>query len=112
MSFGSCRSPLTAMVTRCSCALDLQDRRSGYPLEMVLAALYHVALPVRTSWRSALPGALVCLGLWVGVFQSGNLALKGPIAWLAHRAGIPMANVLTIATLGGAPARVGEVRGQ
>jgi NADH dehydrogenase len=30
-------------------------------------------------------GAVAGLGLWVGVFQSGNLALKGPIAWLAHR---------------------------
>ena len=30
-------------------------------------------------------GAVAGLGLWVGVFQSGNIALKGPIAWLAHR---------------------------
>ncbi|GAA5197292.1 FAD-dependent oxidoreductase [Microbacterium jejuense] len=30
-------------------------------------------------------GAVAGLGLWVGVFQSGNLALKGWIAWLAHR---------------------------
>jgi NADH dehydrogenase len=30
-------------------------------------------------------GAVAGLGLWVGVFQSGKLALKGPIAWLAHR---------------------------
>ncbi|WP_194411748.1 NAD(P)/FAD-dependent oxidoreductase [Microbacterium cremeum] len=30
-------------------------------------------------------GAVAGLGLWVGVFQSGKLALTGPIAWLAHR---------------------------
>lgn len=30
-------------------------------------------------------GAVAGLGLWVGVFQSGRIALKGPIAWLAHR---------------------------
>jgi NADH dehydrogenase len=30
-------------------------------------------------------GAVAGLGLWVGVFQSGNFALKGWIAWLAHR---------------------------
>ncbi len=31
-------------------------------------------------------GAVAGLGLWDGVFQSGRLALKGWIAWLAHRA--------------------------
>ena len=30
-------------------------------------------------------GAVAGLGLWNGVFQSGDLALKGWIAWLAHR---------------------------
>lgn len=30
-------------------------------------------------------GAVAGLGLGVGVFQSGNIALKGFIAWLAHR---------------------------
>ncbi|MCW3491808.1 NAD(P)/FAD-dependent oxidoreductase [Microbacterium sp. SSM24] len=30
-------------------------------------------------------GAVAGLGLWVGVFQSGKIALKGPIAWIAHR---------------------------
>ena len=30
-------------------------------------------------------GAVAGLGLGVGVFQSGKIALKGPIAWLAHR---------------------------
>jgi NADH dehydrogenase len=30
-------------------------------------------------------GAVAGLGLYDGVFQSGNLALKGFIAWLAHR---------------------------
>jgi len=30
-------------------------------------------------------GAVAGLGLYIGVFQSGNFALKGFIAWLAHR---------------------------
>lgn len=30
-------------------------------------------------------GAVAGLGLYVGVFQSGNIALKGFVAWLAHR---------------------------
>nr|WP_241429044.1 NAD(P)/FAD-dependent oxidoreductase [Agrococcus sp. ARC_14] len=30
-------------------------------------------------------GAVAGLGLWNGVFQKGKLAIKGPIAWVAHR---------------------------
>ena len=30
-------------------------------------------------------GAVAGLGLWNGVFQSGNLAIKGPLAWIMHR---------------------------
>jgi membrane protein len=30
-----------------------------------LATLYHVSVPVRTSWRYNLPGAVLTLGLWV-----------------------------------------------
>ena len=30
-------------------------------------------------------GAVAGLGLWHGVMQSGGLALRGPLAWLAHR---------------------------
>jgi NADH dehydrogenase len=30
-------------------------------------------------------GAVASLGLYTGVFQSGNIALKGLIAWFAHR---------------------------
>ncbi|MFP5251566.1 MAG: NAD(P)/FAD-dependent oxidoreductase [Actinomycetes bacterium] len=30
-------------------------------------------------------GAVAGLGLWNGVFQKGNIAIKGPLAWLAHR---------------------------
>jgi len=30
-------------------------------------------------------GAVAGLGLYIGVFQSGNIALKGFIAWIAHR---------------------------
>ena len=32
----------------------------------LLTSLYHLAIPVRTPWRRALPGAVVGLGLWVG----------------------------------------------
>ena len=30
-------------------------------------------------------GAVAGLGLWNGVFQKGRIAIKGPLAWLAHR---------------------------
>ena len=30
-------------------------------------------------------GAVAGLGLWNGVFQKGKLAIKGPLAWIAHR---------------------------
>ncbi|WP_413318860.1 NAD(P)/FAD-dependent oxidoreductase [Agrococcus sp. 1P02AA] len=30
-------------------------------------------------------GAVAGLGLWNGVFQKGKIAIKGPLAWLAHR---------------------------
>ncbi len=31
-----------------------------------LATLYHVSVPVRTSWRTNLPGAVFTLAMWVG----------------------------------------------
>ena len=37
------------------------------------------------QFRMAMLGAVAGLGLNVGVFQSGKLAIKGYLAWLAHR---------------------------
>jgi membrane protein len=31
----------------------------------LLATLYHLAVPVRTTWRRALPGAVLAFGLWL-----------------------------------------------
>lgn len=56
---------------------------------LFLASLYHVALPVRTSWRSGLPGAVLCLALWVGgavllrltlSAATGGTSIYGPLA--------------------------------
>jgi membrane protein len=56
---------------------------------LFLASLYHVALPVRTSWRSGLPGAVLCLGLWLGgavllrwtlSAATGGTSIYGPLA--------------------------------
>lgn len=54
-----------------------------------LATLYHVAVPVRITWRSGLPGAIVTLVLWVlgsalvrwalG-FSTGGTSIYGPLA--------------------------------
>lgn len=38
-----------------------------------LAALYYLALPVRTTWRAGLPGALVTMVMWIG----GSSLLRG-----------------------------------
>jgi membrane protein len=54
-----------------------------------LATLYHVALPVRTAWRRALPGSVLCLLLWIGgavllrltlSFAIGGTSIYGPLA--------------------------------
>ena len=56
---------------------------------LFLAALYHVALPVRTTWRSGLPGAVTCLALWIGgavllrwilSAATGSTSIYGPLA--------------------------------
>jgi membrane protein len=74
-----------------------------------LATLYHVALPVRTSWRNALPGSVLCLGLWVvGAvllrltlsFAIGGTSIYGPLA--APIAVLVWLYVLSIAVLIGA----------
>lgn len=38
----------------------------------VLAALFHLSIPVRTRWRAALPGAALALVAWIG----GSLLLR------------------------------------
>ena len=43
----------------------------------LLATLYHLAVPVRTPWRRALPGASLALVLWLG----GSVLLRWWLAW-------------------------------
>lgn len=43
----------------------------------LLATLYHQALPVRTPWRRALPGALLAVFVWV----SGSTLLRAWLSW-------------------------------
>ena len=49
---------------------------------VLLASLYHWAVPHRTSWTADLPGALIAMVLWVAL----SLALRLYFAWL-FRAG-------------------------
>lgn len=54
-----------------------------------MTSLYHLAVPVRKSWRSGLPGAVFTLTMWVlgsylvrwalG-FSSGGMSIYGPLA--------------------------------
>jgi membrane protein len=55
----------------------------------LLATLYHLAVPVRTSWRSDLPGAALTLLLWLGGsallrlvlgLSIGTTSIYGPLA--------------------------------
>lgn len=55
----------------------------------ILASLYHLSVPVRTRWRSELPGAALTLLIWVGgssllrlvLSQSvGTTSIYGPLA--------------------------------
>jgi len=55
----------------------------------VLAALYHLAVPVRTGWRGELPGAVLTLLLWLGGsallrvvlgLSIGTTSIYGPLA--------------------------------
>jgi membrane protein len=43
----------------------------------MLTSLYHLAIPVRTPWRRAVPGAIVALGLWV----AGSVLLRMWLTW-------------------------------
>ena len=54
-----------------------------------LTALYHLAVPVRSRWRSDLPGAVLTLGVWIGGsvllrlvlgVSSGSTSIYGPLA--------------------------------
>jgi membrane protein len=56
---------------------------------VALAALYHLAVPVRTRWRSELPGAALTLLLWLGGsallrlilgLSIGSSSIYGPLA--------------------------------
>jgi membrane protein len=44
---------------------------------MLIATLYHLAVPVRTPWRRALPGALLALVLWL----IGSILLRAWLSW-------------------------------
>jgi membrane protein len=74
-----------------------------------LATLYHLALPVRTTWRRALPGSVSCLALWIGgavllrltlSFAIGGTSIYGPLA--APIAVLVWLYVISIAVLIGA----------
>ena len=43
----------------------------------LLTSLYHLAIPVRTPWRRAVPGAIVGIGLWV----AGSVLLRMWLTW-------------------------------
>ena len=47
----------------------------------LLATLYHRAVPVRTPWRRALPGALVAMAIWV----VGSVLLREWLTWAFRR---------------------------
>lgn len=43
----------------------------------LLTSLYHLAIPVRTPWRRAIPGAMVGLGIWL----VGSVLLRVWLTW-------------------------------
>ncbi|HWV26585.1 MAG TPA: YihY/virulence factor BrkB family protein [Aeromicrobium sp.] len=74
-----------------------------------VATLYHIAVPVRTRWRTALPGATFTLLLWVFGsfvvrwalgFSTGGMSIYGPLA--APIAVLLWLYVISIAVLIGA----------
>jgi len=74
-----------------------------------IATLYHIAVPVRTRWRLALPGATFTLLLWIFGsyfvrwalgFSSGGTSIYGPLA--APIAVLLWLYVISIAVLIGA----------
>lgn len=55
----------------------------------ILTTLYHLSVPVRTRWRSDLPGAALTLALWIGgstllrvvlSLSTGSTSIYGPLA--------------------------------
>ncbi|HET9872279.1 MAG TPA: YihY/virulence factor BrkB family protein [Propionibacteriaceae bacterium] len=55
----------------------------------ILTSLYHLSVPVRTRWRSDLPGATLTLGMWIGgsillrvvlAASTGSTSIYGPLA--------------------------------
>ncbi|HEY4269530.1 MAG TPA: NAD(P)/FAD-dependent oxidoreductase [Galbitalea sp.] len=57
--------------------------RQGKRLAKNLVAVLRGELPADYFHKNA--GAVASIGLYTGVFQSGNLAFKGLIAWFMHR---------------------------
>jgi membrane protein len=56
---------------------------------LLLATLYHLAVPGRVAWRRCLPGACIALGLWIAgsyglrvYFEAvfGHFSVYGPLA--------------------------------
>lgn len=56
---------------------------------LLLAGLYHLSVPVRTRWRSEMPGAALTLLIWLGgswllrvvlVATAGSTSIYGPLA--------------------------------
>ena len=52
-----------------------------------LTTLYHLSVPVRTSWRYDIPGAVLALGMWVLgsyllrlILQTATTSIYGPLA--------------------------------
>ena len=74
-----------------------------------VTTLYHLSVPVRTRWRSDLPGAVLTLGFWIGgsvllrlvlSASSGSTSIYGPLA--APIAALIWLYLLSIALLIGA----------
>ncbi|WP_229051204.1 YihY/virulence factor BrkB family protein [Aeromicrobium sp. Leaf350] len=74
-----------------------------------LCTLYHLAVPIRKSWRSGLPGAFFTIAMWIfGAylvrwllgFSSGGTSIYGPLA--APIAVLLLLYVLSISVLIGA----------
>jgi membrane protein len=47
----------------------------------LLTTLYHRAVPVRTSWRRALPGAVLAMAIWL----VGSIVLREWLTWAFRR---------------------------
>jgi membrane protein len=56
---------------------------------LFLTTLYHVSVPIRTPWRLDLPGAVLCMGIWIAgswvlrlvlTNATGGTSIYGPLA--------------------------------